>query len=370
MNPNFIDQWSSSTSSVALSPPCSCDINPESIDQWFSIEQQRNYISMLTGRVGLTRRRAECFVRLWIYLLLKHQQALGVQVRKPLTQLHIPEGFVPCTHRQAAELFYANEEKGSDRAAGMMIDKLLALGLLEKQFDGNCLYQIRFVPPPPPDSKSVQLKVDDFNPRTDTILVANFLAHNYNWMRNHNTCVPHKIATLLRTWAAGKYSKGMRVLRRCDTSNPVGFYLLYPTSAKSEINFFLPPGKSLHLSSASDIDPLEMANPGDLDCTSVLVRSWMIDTPYKNWENVRLFLIDAQETLIAMQADFPNLCDLYTILIHPKYEELTQALGFQQLGGDPKSFVYWMYTPVDQFLQLDIKEVVAKLEFAAPTPEF
>lgn len=348
-------------------------MNPEFIDQWFSIEQQRNYISMFTGRVGLTRRRAECFVRLWIYLLLKHQQESGVYISQPLTQLHIPEGFVPCTHKEAAELFYANGDKGSDRAAGMMIDQLIKRGLLEKQFDGNCLYKICSLPqltPKPKPAESVQLKVDDFNPRTDTILVANFLAHNYNWMHNNTTCVPHKISTLLPAWAAGKYSTGMRVLRRCDTSNPVGFYLLYPTSAKSEINFFLPPGKSLHLSSASDIDPLEMASPGNLDCTSVLVRSWMIDTPYKNWENVRIFLRDVQKTLMKMQVDFPNLCDFYTILIHPKYEEFTQSLGFQQLGGDPKSFIYWMYTPVDQFLSLDITEVVAKLEFASPTPEF
>jgi hypothetical protein len=81
---------------------------------------------------------------LWIYLLLKHQQELGVELRQPLTQLHIPEGFIACTHREAAELFYAQKERGSDRAAGMMIDKLLALGLIEKQFDGNC-----FVSHPP-----------------------------------------------------------------------------------------------------------------------------------------------------------------------------------------------------------------------------
>jgi hypothetical protein len=71
-----------------------------------------------------------------------------------------------------------------------------------------------------------------------------------------------------------------------------------------------------------------------------------------------------------MQADFPNLCDLYTMLIHPRYEELAQALGFQKLGGDPKLSVYWMYTAVDQFLALDIEEAISKLEFACPSPEF
>jgi hypothetical protein len=347
-------------------------MNPDLIDQWFPIEQQRSYISMLIGRVGITRRRAECFVRLWIYLLLKQQQELGARLGQPLKHLPLPQGFVPCTHREAAELFYAHKDRGSDRAAGMMLDKLLALGLIEKQFDGNCLYQIRSMPhltSQPKSAESAKIKIDAFNPRTDAVLVASFLAHNYNWMNNNTTAVPHKIAKLLRDWA-GKYPTGMRVLRRCDTSHPVGFYLLYPTSAESEINFFLPPSKSLHLSSASDIDPLRMAIPGDPDCTSVLVRSWMIDAPYKSWENVCLFLKDVQTTLGHMQADFPNLCDLYTMLIHPRYEELAQALRFQKLGADPKSSVYWIYTAVDQFLILDIDEAISKLEFAFPSPEF
>ncbi|MBD1810062.1 hypothetical protein H6F98_32120 [Microcoleus sp. FACHB-SPT15] len=346
-------------------------MNPEFVDEWFPIEQQRNYISMLIGRVGLTRRRAECFVRLWIYLLLKQQQELGNRLKQPLNQLQIPEGFVACTHREAAELFYAHKDRGSDRAAGMMIDKLLALGLIEKQFDGNTVcIQIRSLPNlkvSPKAKESVQLKVDDFNPRTDAVPVADFLARNYNWMNKNTTAVPHKISKLLRTWA-GKYSTGMRVLRRCDNSRPVGFYLLYPTSTESEKNFFLPPSKSLHLSSVSDIDPLEMAIPGDPDCTSLLVRSWMIDTPYKNQENVCLFVEDVQKTIVRMQADFPNLWDFYAMSIHPTYEELCMALGFQKIGGDPKLSVYWVYTAVDQFLALDVKEAIATLHFDSHCP--
>ncbi|HBB32447.1 MAG TPA: hypothetical protein DDZ80_16020 [Cyanobacteria bacterium UBA8803] len=343
-------------------------MNPEFIDQWFPIEQQRNYISMLVGRVGLTRRRAECFVRLWTYLLLKQQQEFGARLRQPLTDLQVPEGFVACTHREAAELFYADKDRGSDRAAGMMIDKLLALGLIDKQFDGNTVcIQIRSLPnlscsrPEAP----VQLKVDTFNPRTDAVPVASFLARNYNWLNNSTTAVSHKIAKLLRYWA-NQYSTGMRVLRRTDNYHPVGFYLLYPTSTESEKNFFLPPSKSLHLSSASDIDPLEMASLGNLDCTSVFVRSWMIDTPYKDRHNVCYFLKDVQKTLQKMQADFPNLCDIYTMSIHPTYEELAMAVGFQKIGGDPKSSLYWVYTSLDQFVTLDIEQAISSLYFASP----
>lgn len=351
-------------------------MKPELIDQWFSIEQQRNYISMLTGRVGLTRRRAECFVRLWIYLLIKHQQELG-SLKQPLTQLRIPDVFVACTHREAAELFYCHQDRGSDRAAGMMIDKLLALGLLEKQFDGNCLYQIRSLPNltlTEPQKPAAKIIVDAFNPRTDAVPVASFLCRNYNWMSNNTTAIPHKITKLLRQWAE-QYPVGMRVLRCSETLHPVGFYLLYPTIAECEVNFFLPPSKSLHLSSASDIDPLKMATLGNPNCpresvTSILVRSWMIDSPYRNWENVDLFLQDVQKILVRMQEDFPNLCDLYTLVIHPQYEKLAISLGFQQIGTVSKSSVYWMYTAIEQFVSLDMEEVISKLEFATPTPEF
>lgn len=350
-------------------------MNPELIDQWFPIEQQRNYISMLLNprRVGLTRRRAECFVRLWTYLLLKQQQELGSVLRQPLTQLQLPEGFVACTHREAAELFYANKDRGSDRAAGMMIDILAALGLIQKDFDGNtiCL-QIRCVPNLHESFESaqpVEFVLDEFNPRTDAVPVASFLAHNYNWMNNTTATVPHKIKKLLRSWAV-QYPTGMRVLRRRDTSHPVGFYVLYPVAPESEEKFSLPPGKSLHLSSASDIDPVKIAIPGKDDCTSIMVRSWMIDAPYKNWQNVHRFLEDVQHTLVRMQADFPNLCDFYALLIHPRYEALVQALGFQKIGIDPKIAVYWLYMAVDQFLALDMAEIVSKLEFCYPSPEF
>src|SRR5207237_9421198 len=120
------------------------------------------------------------------------------------------------------------------------------------------------------------------------------------------------IARLLPEWAQ-QYSTSMRVLRRCDNGHPVGFYVLYPTAKESEKNFFLPPSKSLHLSSASEIDPITMAIPGDPGSTCVFVRSWIIDAPYMQQVNVCRFLEDVQTTLSQMQADFPNLCNLYAL---------------------------------------------------------
>lgn len=347
--------------SVSTSVP----VEPESLDHWFPAELQRYYVSILLKRVGLTRRRSECFIRLWAYLMLKQQQELGQLGQIPMTRLTMPDGWLVCTHREAADLFYSDRERGSDRAAGMMIDKLVGLGLVEKQFDGNTIrLRLRPLPEllePAKAEDPIQLQVDSFNPRTDTIPVATFLAQNYNWMNRSALAVPQKIARLLRQWA-GQYPQGMRVLRRCDNLHPVGFYILFPTDPASEDKFFLPPGKGLHLSTPTETDPFEIATPGDADCTAVFIRSWMIDRPYMQPENMCCLIEDAKATLQKMQADFSNICDLYGLTIHPTYEILAQALGFQKLSQDLQLSIYWVYIPIDHFLELDVPQALADLK--------
>lgn len=333
------------------------------LNAWYSQSQRRMAVSLLMKRVGVTRIRAECFIRLWIYLLVKQLQENQPRIKPPLAKLELLETEVVCTHREAAELFYCDSDRGSDRAAGMMLDKLEALGLIEKYFDGNATaIQIQPIPEildPPKPENSVKLKLDDFNPRCDAVPVANLLATNYNWMNRNTNAVPQKIAKILRLLAS-QYSKGMRVLRRCDNLNPVGFYLLYPTASESEVNFFNAPSKSLHLSSISDIDPFNMALPGDLNCQSVFIRSWMIDPQYLAEYRIA-FLEDSQTVLAQMQTDFPNLCDLYTLMIHPMYEKQALTLGFHKTSCDSQLSVYWMYLALDRFLALDIKEALVKL---------
>jgi hypothetical protein len=333
------------------------------LDTWYSQSQRRAAVSLLMKRVGVTRTRAECFVRLWIYLSVKQLQESQPRLKPPLAKLELPATEVQCTHREAAELFYSDSDRGSDRAAGMMLDKLEALGLIAKHFDGNATaIQIQPIPEildPPKPENSVKLKLDDFNPRCDAIPVANLLASYYNWMNRSTNAVPQKIAKVIRLSAA-QYSKGMRVLRRCDNLNPVGFYLLYPTASESDVNFFSAPSKSLHLGSVSDIDPFKMALPGDPNCQSVFVRSWVIDPKYL--EEYRIaFLEDSQTVLAQMQTDFPNLCDLYTLIIHHSYEKMSYALGFQKTNSDAQLSLYWMYLALDRFLALDIKESLKNL---------
>jgi hypothetical protein len=246
------------------------------LDAWYSPSQRRTAVSLLMKRVGVTRTRAECFVRLWVYLSVKQLQESQPRLKPPLAKLELPATEVQCTHREAAELFYCDSDRGSDRAAGMMLDKLAALGLIKKHFDGNAtaieIQPVSEILDAAEPQKPIQLQLDNFNPRCDAILVANLLATNYNWMNRNTNAVPYKIAKILRLLAS-QYSKGMRVLRRSDNLNPVGFYLFYPTASESEVNFFNAPSKSLHLSSISDIDPFKMALPGDLNCQSVFVRS-------------------------------------------------------------------------------------------------
>ena len=339
-------------------------LEPELLDRFFPLPHQRLYMSMLMGRGGLTRRRAEYFVRLWAYLLLKQRQLSSGHLPQPLTQLRSTDGSIACTHREAAELFYGNQDRGSDRAAGMMIDRFVALGLLEKQFDGQTLcLQVRSIPEldtPIQPGVAVTLIADAFNPRTDTIPLANLIVRTYAELMKDTARASHKIAKALRLWAQ-QYPKGLRVLRRSDNLNPVGINVLYPVASESEVHFFQPPSKSFYLSSDAEIDPFKIAVVGDETCTSVYIRSWVIDPSYLQSANIALLLEDSRAVLLQMQQDFPNLCDLYSPILHPLYEELRLALGFQKTIQDTQRSYHWVYLALDRFLELDIAQALGTM---------
>lgn len=345
-------------------------LETEYLNQFFPPEQQQKYVSALLERGGLTRRRAECFVRLWAYLLLKQSLRSPQQPITPLTQLHPTDDLVSCTHREAAELFYGDQNRGSDRAAGMMIDQLVALGLLEKRFDGQTLcLKIRPLPELRVAAKRLEpivLKPDSFNPRTDAIPVAGLIRQTYAMAAEDTPASPQRIARILRQWAQS-YPLGLRVLRRCDNLNPVGVAILYPTAHDSEEIFSRPPSKSFYLTSNLEVDPVKMAHLGDPNCLSVYIRAWIIDPTFLQHQYICEFLCDMQQTLTQMQADFPNLCDLYSPVIHPLYEELRIALGFQKTCEDRMPF-YWAYLSLDRYLALDIEHALTSFKLAH-TPE-
>jgi len=340
----------------------SADVDPQMLDRLFPLEQQAKYVSILQGRGGLTRRRAEYFVRLWAYLLLK-QNSTSEQSLKPLTQLSPIDDLVSCTHREAATLFYGQKERGSDRSAGMMIDQFAALGLLVKRFDGQTLC-LRICPLPeltinPKPEALIELQADQFNPRTDAIPVAGLIRQTYAKTADESAISVQRIARILRQWAI-QFPQGMRVLRRQDNHNPVAISVLFPTATESEDIFSRPPIKSFYLTLNVDVDPVKLAEPGDEACMSVYVRAWVVDVAYLKPPYMCQLLKDTQATLAAMQTDFPNLCDIYSPVIHPLYEELRVVLGFQKTSEEHRPF-YWVYLAVDRFLALDAEQSIAKL---------
>jgi hypothetical protein len=330
----------------------------ESLEKWLSKELYQHYITAVMQRVGMTRRRAEYFLKLWLYLFLKDCQVRELNIKPPLKELVAPQSWIECSCREAAKLFYEDDERGSDRSAGMMLDKLADLGFIKKYFDGNCTQiQIQFIPELSPqlNTKSIiGTTVDVFDPQNDAIPIANLLASNYNWLNRNVETVPYRITNILREWSQ-QYGTGMRVLRRNDNQNAVGFYALIPIAKESEIKFFNPAKQGLHLSRVTEVDPFILAKAGDENCRSLFVRSWIIDRDFREQSQID-FLQDSQLTLAQIKQDFPNLWDMYLLLIHPSYEQLSKALGFQKHGLESKTSVYWMYQSVNRFLALDMKK--------------
>jgi hypothetical protein len=53
---------------------------------------------------------------------------------------------------------------------------------------------------------------------------------------------------------------------------------------------------------------------------------------------------------------------MYTLIIHPSYEELGNALGFQKNGTETKTSIHWMYQSVNRFLALEMKPVANNMK--------
>lgn len=341
---------------------------PAQLDKFFPKPYQELYVAQLMQLGGLTRVRAQYFTRLWAYLVLKPQWKT---LPPTLTILSPTPERVVCTHREAAELFYAHQERGSDRAAGLMIDRFVALGLLEKYFDGQFLcLKVRAIPElavPTPEQVPVKLISDRFNPRTDTIPIANLITRTYAELMKDQASASHKTVQALRAWAQC-YPKGLRVLRRSDNNNAVSIAILFPVAAESESHFFQTPVKSYYLSTNVEVDPFVIAAIGDPTCTAVYVRAWVLDPAYLQLSHLHLLLEDTRETLAAMQEDFPNLCDVYSLIVHPLYEELRQALGFQKTFSDSQRPHHWIYLALDHFLSIDLDHALSKLRLPPSAP--
>lgn len=336
---------------------------PQNVHAWFPLAQQTRYIDAITGQSGLTRKQATCFVRLWGYAYLKQPGK-----HPPIKQLSRYVGTFSCSHREAADLFYSDQERGSERSAGQMIDKLTAKHLVKREpFDGGPTRLSLQIPdhflPQKTNLHADQLYTEAFDVRQDTYLASALLEDTYSWVSQRTDTPSFKITQALRHWSE-LYPAGLRVLRQLDTDEPVGLAVYFPTHSSSEENFHRPPSLSLYLSTSEQEDPMQVASPGDDRCYAVFIRAWKIHWHHWNYATVSLFLRDAQDTLALMRGDFPNLSDMYSIAIHPRLEAFALALGFKQMKADPNSSLRWIYMSLDRFLALDVDETLVDFDFS------
>ncbi|MBE9140146.1 hypothetical protein IQ254_23600 [Nodosilinea sp. LEGE 07088] len=335
------------------------------INRWFPLAVQHRYVDQVTGQSGLTRRQAICFVRLWAYACYQRETGSA-----PIQTLNPEVNQLTCSHREAADLFYSDQPRGSERAAGLMINQLVKKHLVKRTtYDGypsqlNLQIPPSFLPQTIADV-TTEVEADAFDGRKDAPLVASFMDESYSWVSQRTEGASFKITRVLRRWAT-QYPKGLRVLRQVTDKAPVGFAAFYPAHPNSEERFHSHPSASLHLVTLEDTDPIELASSGDPDCYVVFVRAWQFKPQYWSYGHVCEFLADSQATLRAMQQEFPNLCDLYTITIHPNLEAFAVALGFNPMKADPASSLRWYYMALDHFLALDVDETLVEFDFSVP----
>jgi hypothetical protein len=347
-------------------------IQPEDLHRVFAPDRQKHYITAFLRCGGFTRRRSECFVRLWGYLLWRYQiETDGPQTAVVIDELTLLPEFVSCTHREAAVLFYPEGEKGSDRAAGMMMDRLVALGVLDKQFDGQTqCWRIREHPELVDTESDARVTVfaDSFDPVVDAVQAAKLMTRSFSELVRDEAMTAHKITKCLRQWSK-TYPGSINVLRRQDTQNPVGVLILYPTAESSERLFFDTPSKGLYLTNDKSDDPFAMADPGDPTCTCVYVRAWVIDPTYLNAQTMELLIKTTQAMTAAMRQDYPALCDMFSLIIHPSYEQLRKIMGFETTAQDRQRAYKWVYLAIDRYLAVNPAATVAALSAGLPNTQ-
>jgi hypothetical protein len=64
-----------------------------------------------------------------------------------------------------------------------------------------------------------------------------------------------------------------------------------------------------------------------------------------------------------MVQDFPDLCDVYTLPIHPAEDNWSVPWDFTKPSKIHSYLYYWTYTALDKYLALDIEQVLSSLKF-------
>ncbi|MEM9807392.1 MAG: hypothetical protein AAF959_19180 [Cyanobacteria bacterium P01_D01_bin.56] len=340
------------------------DLKPEKVDTWFPPEFQKRYTNHLIGKSGLTPTQARHFVRLWGYGHARHcsDEHIPIQILKRKIG-----GFL-CSQGDACKLFYADENKGTPRSAGLMMNKFETKQLVKREtFNGATTLVTLRIPSEfdlPVGSQQDDVFIDAFDRRNDIPIVAHFLEELYSYDGNRPADIKFNIQKGLRYWTR-QYPAGVRVLRQSAKKQPIGFTSILPVHPDSARDFCLPPKGSRSLSRfvSAAADPIQMAEPNDEDCYIAYIRSWQLHPKLWTHENAQKLLEETQAILRRMHQEYPGLTDIYSINIHPRLEEFAFALGFQPMTADGDSPLRWIYMSLDRFLELDSEDVLLDFDF-------
>ena len=345
-------------------------LKPEKVEVWFPDSLRQRYVRHITGQRSLSPAQAEYFVRLWGYAYLKRKGPPYKKIQALDNDLYdYPFLF---SHEEASRLFYVDKERGTSRAAGLMLKKFAddkRKNLIQyRRFEGTKTeitlnIPIEFALPNirPEDS----IYADKFDRRKDLLPVTKFLLELYSV--NTQVSQPElefSIKRGLRDWAQ-RYPKGMRVIRRSSDKEAIGFLTIIPVSPRSERQFCSSPHESLHLSRfAPDLeDPIQIASKVETDCYIAYIRSWQIQPGLWTYDNVLALLEETKITLRSIHEEYPELSEVYSMTIHPRLEEFARILGFKTSSLKSDSPIRWLFTHLDTFLSLDFQDVLSQFTY-------
>ena len=102
-------------------------------------------------------------------------------------------------------------------------------------------------------------------------------------------------------------------------------------------------------------------------CHIAYVRSWAIHPDFWNYDNALLLAKDTQATLRQIHEDYPELSEVYSLAIHPRLEAFATTLGFEIMKPDQDTSLCWLYTSLDDFLALNVDDVLLDFDFNSDT---
>lgn len=347
-------------------------LSPNDVQTWFPAALQQRYVDHIlmqsnshAGSVKLTHVQAQHLVRLWGYAYIKQH---GI-VQSPIKALSRRVDSFFCSHSEAASLFYAERDGGGTaRSAGLMLRTFESKSLIQCESSKGSPTKIRLnIPHPfdlPAEDPKGDVVPDAFRPRLDASTLANLLTVLFHYDAERAQVFEHDLNRVLREWFK-RYPKGLRVLRQVKSKKPIAVVTAFPVHPESGEKFGLPPSESLYLNRIRQraADPIQFAEPGCLDCYVAYIRCWHIKPGWWSPKTVLQLLQETRSMLQQMHQDFPELCDVYSIVLHPHHEDFAVRLGFDITRTDPQMSQSWAHIALDRFFELNPTVLLQDFDF-------